>query len=447
MSWYGSYDDGYDDYDGDYDEIEVSPDALVITGPVRAVSRRGDIGSTWWGQQWVAAMLRLGDARLDRGKSYARNGKVRDLTIQHGIAFSYVQGHYSKPYQTSVELKTFTDKEWEKALDALAGQAIYAAKLLAGEMPGDIEGVFQGIGLSLFPRSRKDISFDCSCPDWGDPCKHAAAVYYLVAEQLDVDPFILFHLRGYTRERVLDGLRRRRVTSTASEESQHIEGGQRVPALDDDLTTFWIGSPSSLVRSAPVVPAHPPLLAQLGDPPGGTGKELEGIYARVSQVALTWLGREEKITAERPDRTEEIEKAFEYIQSLEEPLFVDDIQDIPLVPEREKRFEAILVDAYGPDEELVSFEVYLSDALQTPFKATWRDPDEPGHKESVIVLGVDSLDNRRGVLLSVKRANKTRRIVAEQVWADKKGVNATVLDDYRYWVDHYGGPMNDDEGW
>ena len=92
-------------------------------------------------------------------------------------------------------------------LAALAGQAIYSAKLLAGEMPADIESVFQSVDLSLFPRSLDDIYFECSCPDSGNPCKHAAAVYYLLAEQIDADPFVLFHLRGRTRDQVLAALR------------------------------------------------------------------------------------------------------------------------------------------------------------------------------------------------------------------------------------------------
>jgi uncharacterized Zn finger protein len=287
MSWY--YDDDYD-YEDDYEEIERMPDAIVIGGPVKAVSTRGEIGSTWWAQQWVAAMMRLGDARLDRGRRYARNGSVLDLTIQHGIAFSRVQGHYDTPYQSSIELKRFTREEWDKALDALAGQAIYAAKLLSGEMPSDIEAVFQSVGLSLFPRSRKDISFECSCPDWGDPCKHAAAVYYLIADQLDVDPFILFHLRGYTRQQVLEGLRRRRGAGDQSEQEASQTESLQTPPLDADLSIFWAGSPVSLVRTAPAVPSHPPILAQLGAPPGSVGKDLEQIYARISQTALTWLG-------------------------------------------------------------------------------------------------------------------------------------------------------------
>ena len=303
MSWrYYGFDNS--DHDDDYEEPEATPEAIVIEGPIRAASKRGEIGDTWWGQQWVTAMLRLGDARLDRGRRYARNGSVRDLTMQHGLACSHVQGSRRKPYQTMVKLKTFAGQEWASALDALAGQAIYAAKLLAGEMPADIEGVFQSVGLSLFPRSRQDIGFECSCPDWGNPCKHGAAVYYLVAEQLDADPFILFHLRGYTRQQVLEGLRQRRGGDADVEAKEAAR--ELAPPLDvilgdgDDLSTdrFWTGNPVSVVRMAPVLPAHPPMLAQLGDPPGGIGRELETIYMQVSQAALAWLGREEAMDAD-----------------------------------------------------------------------------------------------------------------------------------------------------
>jgi hypothetical protein len=112
-----------------------------------------------------------------------------------------------------------------------------------------------------------------------------------------------------------------------------------------------------------------------------------------------------------------------------------DIADIPSIPDRTQRIEEITVDCYGQAEELSAFEVYFNDAMQFPFLATWRDPDEPGHAEAVTVLGVDSVDERRGILLSVKRGNKQRRLPAEQVWAnDEDSANATVLNDYGYWV-------------
>lgn len=121
------------------------------------------------------------------------------------------------------------------------------------------------------------------------------------------------------------------------------------------------------------------------------------------------------------------------------------IEDIPHIPDQEARLAEITVDCYGQSEELSAFEVYFTDALQTPFAATWHDPDEPDHAEQVTVLGVADVDDRRGILLTVQRpGRKDRRVVAEQIWADDAtSANATILDDYRYWVDH-GGLESDD---
>src|SRR5688572_6892218 len=124
-----------------------------------------------------------------------------------------------------------------------------------------------------------------------------------------------------------------------------------------------------------------------------------------------------------------------------------DISDIPTLPDRDQRLSEILVDCYGQSEELSSFEVYLTEALQFPFKATWRDPDQSGHAVRVTVLNVQSVSDRRGILLTVQRRDKQRRVVAEQLWADEAdSTNATVLDDYRYWVDN-GGLLPEDFGY
>ena len=124
-----------------------------------------------------------------------------------------------------------------------------------------------------------------------------------------------------------------------------------------------------------------------------------------------------------------------------------DISDIPTLPNREQRMSEVLVDCYGQGEELAAFEVYLTDALQFPFKATWRDPDQPGHAVRVTVRNVESVSDRRGILLAVQRGDKQRRVVAEQLWADDAdSTNAIVLDDYRSWVDN-GGLMPEDYGY
>lgn len=116
------------------------------------------------------------------------------------------------------------------------------------------------------------------------------------------------------------------------------------------------------------------------------------------------------------------------------------IEDIPFLPDRNERISEVTVDCYGQAEELSAFEVYFTCALQFPFEATWRDIDEPDHSRKVKVLGVDSVSDRRGILLKAELAGKPRRIVAEQVWAkDEKSSNATILDDYRYWVNEMYG--------
>ena len=116
------------------------------------------------------------------------------------------------------------------------------------------------------------------------------------------------------------------------------------------------------------------------------------------------------------------------------------IEDIPGLPDRRQRMDALLVDCYGRDEELSAFNVYFSDALRPPFAAVWRDLDEPGHEEAVTVVGLDRVDDRRGVLLKVRRRGKrARNVLAEQLWAtDPRSANATVLDDYRDWVERGG---------
>ncbi len=116
------------------------------------------------------------------------------------------------------------------------------------------------------------------------------------------------------------------------------------------------------------------------------------------------------------------------------------IEDIPEIPDQATRLEEITVDCYGRDEELSAFEVYLTDALHPPFAATWRDPDEPDHAEPVTVLGIATVDTRRGILLHIRRRGaKERRVLAEQVWAaETASPNAIVLADYRYWAAHGG---------
>lgn len=172
-----------------------------VRGGIKAQSRGGRFASSWWGKRWIHVLESFGmRPRLARGRSYARSGQVVDLEIAAGRIRSRVQGTQTAPYNVTIELKTLSRISWQEVASAVARRPILAAKLLAGEMPMELEDVFEEMGVPLFPRSRRDLKTNCSCPDWSNPCKHIAAVYYLLAEAVDRDPFLLLRVRGRDRK-------------------------------------------------------------------------------------------------------------------------------------------------------------------------------------------------------------------------------------------------------
>src|SRR5574341_2073368 len=177
---------------------------IKAKGGIKSQSKRGSFGESWWAKRWIATLesFNIG-ARLGRGRSYARSGQVLSIDISKGEVKAKVQGSSPKPYSITIKVKTLSDADWKKLAEALSTQAIFAAKLLAGEMPQEIEQVFTGAKLSLFPEKLRDLETNCSCPDWSNPCKHIAAVYYLLGEEFDRDPFLIFKLRGSTRQALM----------------------------------------------------------------------------------------------------------------------------------------------------------------------------------------------------------------------------------------------------
>jgi uncharacterized Zn finger protein len=175
-------------------------------------------------------------------------------------------------------------------MDALAAQAFFSAQLLGGQMPPEIEDVFEAADASLLPTS-DDVEMSCSCPDWANPCKHIAAVYYLLAEEFDRDPFRTFTLRGRTREQVVKALRDRRVAATAAVES--IAPEETPEPLEDAIPDFW-GPRESLggVRVAIASPqVETVLLKRLGPPsfsqrPEAFRAALKLAYTSVTNSAL-----------------------------------------------------------------------------------------------------------------------------------------------------------------
>lgn len=212
-----------------------------VQGGIKAQSRRGSFASNWWAKRWLDTLesFHLG-ARLQRGRNYARRGQVLNVDVTPGEVKAQVQGSRSTPYKVSIKVKVLSDKEWSKVLAELSGQAIYAAKLLVGEMPIEIEEVFANAKVSLFPKRSRDLVTDCSCPDWSNPCKHIAAVYYLLGEEFDRDPFLIFRLRGMPREQLLQYLQATAASATASMPGDTEEKTVTEP-LESDPSVFWCG--------------------------------------------------------------------------------------------------------------------------------------------------------------------------------------------------------------
>lgn len=195
-------------YSGPY-YAPTSPRKVV--GGLKLRGRRGEVAGTWWGRRWTQALESFGwHTRLERGRRYARRGQVATVTIEPGKVLAQVQGSRPRPYAVSIALHPISRKDWSRVADAIARQALYTAKLLSGEMPHEIEKSFAEMKLALFPKTKHDLSTDCSCPDWENPCKHIAATYYILAQEFDRDPFLLFKLRGISRDELLGDIRSRR---------------------------------------------------------------------------------------------------------------------------------------------------------------------------------------------------------------------------------------------
>jgi uncharacterized Zn finger protein len=166
-------------------------------------------GRTWWGERFLTALERFTNAaRLGRGRAYAHNGRIVEHKLEKGTVVAKVRGSvnpyfgvYEEPlYRTTIKITQISAAEWSKVIERIAARADLVTKLLQQEMPDRIEDAFAEAGVQLLPQGRGDFKTDCSCPDWENPCKHIAGVYYILARDLDRDPFVLFELRGLSRE-------------------------------------------------------------------------------------------------------------------------------------------------------------------------------------------------------------------------------------------------------
>jgi uncharacterized Zn finger protein len=254
-----------------------------------AVGSRNAFAETWWGRAWIDALenTSMDAGRLTRGRTYARRGAVEPITVTPGLAKAKIHGSAPRPYSSSVGVKQLSDADWERFLDTVASRAAHIAALLDHDMPPELVDDAQAAGVRLLP-GVGDLSPDCSCPDWGWPCKHASALCYQIARLLDVDPFVLLLLRGRGEHELMDELRTRNAAAASAAASS----ANRTDLRTDEATDSSFAAATSWERATdvfakppdtatalaalismelgvlPDLPSHPPILAASREPLG-----------------------------------------------------------------------------------------------------------------------------------------------------------------------------------
>ena len=179
----------------------------------------GKYGLTWWGQQWLNAFNHISDSnRLPRGRTYANNGSVRDIQIEANVICAQVQGSYL--YKVEIKIPKFSKQEQKQLGELIADNPVMLSSLLNRELPAELYHLCLENGIQLFPTSWRSFEASCSCPDWAMPCKHLAAIIYLIANEIDKNPFLVFALHDF------DLLQHLEQAGYATRESAH-----HIPAL------------------------------------------------------------------------------------------------------------------------------------------------------------------------------------------------------------------------
>lgn len=241
---------------------------LPAEGGLATSKQRGAMAETWWSQRFTEVLESYGlGARMQRGRRYARAGQVLSLQVRTATIAAQVQGSRRTPYLVTISLPEPTAEQWAAIDDGMRSKVGFVARLLAGEVPTDLEAVFERAQVPLFPRTWNELRADCSCPDWENPCKHIAAVLYVFADQLDADPWLLLSWRGRTRDQLLEPLRAPdRAATTADEVAPWWPfAGAAMPA-SGDLATADV-RPPDVDRPDAVLDSLEPLDVLVGNIP------------------------------------------------------------------------------------------------------------------------------------------------------------------------------------
>ncbi len=191
------------EWDNRWESFPASKPIAIDKG-IATRKQRGAMAESWWSSRLVALLDSYGlGGRMQRGRRYARQGQLVSFEVTPGFVVAEVQGSRRQPYEVKIGFTPLTESQWGAVQAEIEATLRFSARLLGGEVPAELEEVFDDAGVSLFPRRWSDLDAVCSCPDWGNPCKHVAAVLYVLADQLDDDPWLLLLWRGRRREEVL----------------------------------------------------------------------------------------------------------------------------------------------------------------------------------------------------------------------------------------------------
>jgi uncharacterized Zn finger protein len=247
--------------------------------------KRRNFGESWWGNAWVEAVeqhAEVNQSRLARGRAYARFNYVGALHVEPGVVRARVAGSRATPYHTHVKVAMLSDAEWHAFLDVVSGKVAHAAALIDSELTSELVEDAREAGINLLP-APGDLSTGCSCPDDAEPCKHAAAMCYLIADLLDDDPFELLHMRGRTKAQIITALRdrRRRPPEVASPSSP--SGNLET----EEAKMVFAATPGALphVPTAPEHPGTPPAVTDIPEEAGVHATDLDMLARATVQRA------------------------------------------------------------------------------------------------------------------------------------------------------------------
>ena len=273
---------------------------------------RKTYGNTWWGKQWLNALTSIDNSnRLPRGRTYANKGAARNIEISKNKITADVKGSQRRPYKIVVTIPPFSKKEQATIIEVVTANPIYLSKLLNRELPTELNAACSQQGVELFPKSWRDINGKCSCPDWAVPCKHLASVLYLIANEIDKNPFLVFQLHNFD---LFKGLEKAGYTASGQKEIV-------IPTVDNLWTKYkvsktsfeWSTEQYAALDFSILPECREQLLTLMSDKPvfypSGNFKTICGqVYKEVAKNTQKLIKKKsEEVLTQQMDAVEEVE--------------------------------------------------------------------------------------------------------------------------------------------